>query len=1048
MDPRKNRPGHMRRTFNRMFALALVLWTVICAASYAYYVYDSTWHIRYLAHESAVQSIEKDMLYRHWAAQRGGVYVPEAGAPRRSPNRSNGGDRTITTSDGRRLMLLQPEAILREVHALGRDFTKIQGRYTSLRPVQSENAPDAWEIKALKGLEGGAGEFGEVVDLGGTEHYRLMVPMVIEQPCLACHGAQGYKLGDLRGGISASVPMSIFAPELHEHKASYTRLFGGIWLLGLIGVAAFTRFVRRRFDERETASESLRRNWEFTQSIIENEPECVNILGPGGLVKFMNRPGLAMFDADSLSQMFGQPFHQFVVPEHREAFISLNEKVFAGENGSLEFEMVGLKGTRRWLETYVVPLRDTDGTVESLLGITRDVTEHRRAEQSLRESESKFVSAFRSSPNAMAITAAADGVYFEVNDVFIKDTGYTRDEVIGHSSEELRVFVDHEDRERLLTQVRDRGSAYGVEMRFRVKSGEIRTGLISTTIITMEGRPHFLSTIVDITARKKIELALRESEERFRSIFDDSPIAIWEEDFSDVKRRFDELKAFGVTDMRSYLTGNPEEVAALAGRIKIREINNSSVALLGAASKEEVLRDLPRYFTDESLAVFKEEMIALFEGKTQFKSEISVLDVSGMEKLLDLTVAVQPGHEGTLAFVLVSFIDITEHRRLEQQLLQAQRIESVGRLAGGVAHDINNMLTPILGYAELLEYKLPSGDPMRDDLDEITSAAKRVRNLTRQLLAFARKQTLEMVRLDLNEVVTGFTRMLQMALQDNIVITVQPASLVRRVMGDKSQLEQVIMNLAVNAQDAMPSGGTFTLATRDIEVDEAHAATRPGMAPGPYVQLLAIDSGIGMDEATQMKIFDPFFTTKEAGRGTGLGLATVYGIVKQHGGYIEVRSRPGSGSTFVISLPVNDDHETKAAEIADTRQPQTGSETILVVEDQELVLRLVSLMLRGNGYHVLTAMSGGEALRTARAFEGTVHLVVSDVIMPDMNGKELFEELRKDRQDVQILYMSGYPADVISSQGVLDSGINFIRKPFGVQEFSAKVRQVLDSREA
>jgi two-component system cell cycle sensor histidine kinase/response regulator CckA len=367
----------------------------------------------------------------------------------------------------------------------------------------------------------------------------------------------------------------------------------------------------------------------------------------------------------------------------------------------------------------------------------------------------------------------------------------------------------------------------------------------------------------------------------------------------------------------------------------------------------------------------------------------------------------------------------------------------VGRLAGGIAHDINNMLMPILGYTEMLADKIPAGDDRREDLAEIASAATRVKEMTQRLLAFARKQTLDMAQLDLNAVVSGFSRMLRMTLRENIAIKMQLASAAGFIVGDRGQLEQVILNLAVNAQDAMPGEGTFTLTTGDAVIDSTYAASRPGLSPGAYVQLTAGDTGTGMNAETLSKIFDPFFTTKESGKGTGLGLAMVYGITKQHGGYIEVKSEQGGGTEFTILLPASH-ASAEDADVSPMAREQKGTETILVVEDQEQVLRLVSLMLGERGYRVLTALSGREALEKAGSFAGEIHLLATDVIMPQMNGKELYERLRAVRSGIKVLYLSGYSADVISSQGVLDSGVNFLRKPFSVHELTAKVRQVLD----
>jgi two-component system, cell cycle sensor histidine kinase and response regulator CckA len=879
MDHRKNEPVSMSRSFNLMLVLAVVLWTAVCAGSVAYHISDTKRHIASLARETTMESMEKDLLFRYWASGHGGVYVPVTETTPPNPYLSNMKERDITTPSGRQLTLMNPDSMSRQVHELGRNFTNVQGHLTSLKPLRPENAPDAWEAKALKTLEAGAKEFGEIADYQGQPHYRLMYPLSTVKSCLACHAAQGYRMGDLRGGISASVPLAAFASVSRDHITAEAKLFGGIWLLGLVAASLISPFVRRRVEEQEKAEETLRRNSAFTQSIIENEPECVKLLGPGGEVKFMNRAGLAMIDADSIDAVLGKPVQELVLPEHREAFIRLNERVFTGESGSLEFEMVGLKGSRRWLETHAVPLRDKAGKVESLLGITRDVTKRKRVELEL--------------INAL-----------KLNQTLIDSLPYPS------------VLIRYPGRTILAANrlAREHGAAVGR--------------------LCFEG--------------------------------------------------------FGLDD------------DAAQGR-----------HVCASCRADEMFKG--------GEAVITQELIAKERWWTVYWIPVDT------------------------ATYLHFSIDITERKKLEQQLLQAQKIESVGRLAGGIAHDINNMLTPILGYAEMLETKIPDGDDRREDLAEITGAANRVKEMTQQLLAFARKQTLDMRPLDVNMVISGFGKMLQRTLRENILIKLDLAPSIGTVLADERQLEQVILNLAVNAQDAMPKGGVLMISTKDVVLDLSFVESRPGSSPGRHVLIRVADTGMGMDSGTMARLFDPFFTTKESGRGTGLGLATVYGIIKQHKGYVDVQSEQLQGATFSLYLPVTEDAVESEAK-TEQGSLQQGSETILVVEDQEQVLRLVSLMLTRSGYRVLTALSGREALRTAESYAGEIHLVISDVIMPDLNGKELFEQLSEVRQGLAILYMSGYPADVISTHGALDSGINFLRKPFSVHELTAKVRQLLDSR--
>ena len=393
--------------------------------------------------------------------------------------------------------------------------------------------------------------------------------------------------------------------------------------------------------------------------------------------------------------------------------------------------------------------------------------------------------------------------------------------------------------------------------------------------------------------------------------------------------------------------------------------------------------------------------------------------------------------EGTL-------VDVTERRLLEEQFRQAQRMEAVGRLAGGIAHDFNNLLSAILSFSAFALAAVPEDSSLHDDLLEIHKAGERAASLTRQLLAFSRKQVLQPRVLDLNEVVRGLEPMLRRLLGENVELVTLLAQNLGRVKADPGQIEQVVMNLAVNARDAMPNGGKLVIETADIELDQAYAAQHAAARPGPHVLLSVTDSGHGMAEPTLARLFEPFFTTKGLGKGTGLGLATVYGIVKQSGGSIWVQSEPGRGTTFNIYLPRDLAVPLTAARPALLATQQPGTETILVVEDEESVRKLTQRILRGAGYTVLAAANGSDAMLTSERHEGPVHLLLTDVVMPQMSGRELAERLSQLRPTMRILYMSGYTDDAIVHHGVLEHGVHFIAKPFSATELRQKVRAILD----
>ncbi|MBA2251720.1 MAG: response regulator, partial [Nitrospirales bacterium] len=388
-------------------------------------------------------------------------------------------------------------------------------------------------------------------------------------------------------------------------------------------------------------------------------------------------------------------------------------------------------------------------------------------------------------------------------------------------------------------------------------------------------------------------------------------------------------------------------------------------------------------------------------------------------------------------------IDTTDRKQLEEQLRQAQKMEAIGQLAGGVAHDFNNLLTVISGYSELLQHHLSGDETLRRHAEQIKIAGDRATALTRQLLAFSRQQVLRPVVLDLNVVVTNLLQMLPRLIGEHIQLKTALDSQPTFVKTDPGQLEQVLLNLAINARDAMPDGGSLTIETSHVALDEAACRRLGTISPGLYVQLTVHDTGCGMDAATQTRIFEPFFTTKDLGKGTGLGLATVYGIITQSRGAISVDSATGRGASFAVYFPSEGGSEPPKDRTTLT-EPQTGWETVLVVEDQQSVRGFVRNLLMLNGYRVLEAADGPEAMKLCRQHPGEIQLVVTDLVMPGMSGRELAERIAKERPEVKVLYMSGYTDDSVVHAGVAQAGMAFLQKPFSPTAFTHKVREVLD----
>ena len=399
---------------------------------------------------------------------------------------------------------------------------------------------------------------------------------------------------------------------------------------------------------------------------------------------------------------------------------------------------------------------------------------------------------------------------------------------------------------------------------------------------------------------------------------------------------------------------------------------------------------------------------------------------------------------GRVSRVVGLIEDITAVRETEQQLRQAQKMEAIGQLAGGIAHDFNNLLVVIGGYTELIALDLESSHHVQQDLEQVKAAVDSAASLTHQLLAFSRRQILQPQILDLNRVLRRVEALLRRVIGENITLAMNLRSPIARVNADPAQIEQVIINLAVNARDAMPAGGRLTIETAEVELEDGYVARHRGAATGRHVMIAVTDTGVGMDEATQRRLFEPFFTTKPPGRGTGLGLATVYGVVKQSHGSVWVYSELGRGSTFKIFLPAT---AATTEALDDPRvpdQPSTGTETVLVTEDQQEVRSVIAATLRRQGYSVLLAPDADDAMAVSRNHSGPIHLLLSDVVLPGLSGRDLARRLLAERPDVRVLYMSGYTDDAIVHHGVLEAGLAFIQKPFTGDALLRKTRDVLD----
>ncbi|QXE87812.1 DUF3365 domain-containing protein [Geomonas nitrogeniifigens] len=787
----------------RRYALAIsFFWVLFIAVSLAWFYVQYRNNLFELAKAQARIAFEKDLLYRKWASQRGGVYVPVTPATPPNPYLSDIPERDIKTPSGKELTLINPAYMTRQVFELAETEKQIaKGHITSLNPIRGANAPDPWERKALEAFEKGEQEVSEVVSVEGHRFVRLMRPFKVESSCLRCHASQGYRKGDIRGGISVTVPLAIVSAGSSRILATTTAT---LLLMGIAGVGLILAGASRVSKDSARLEE---KNAELLHEVTERE---------------------------------------ITQEQLREQTVLLEEEV--AEREAAQEEAVANQRKLRLI---------MDSTHAAIYGI--DTT----------------------------------GRCTFANKTCLELTGYSLDELIGRNMHDT---IHH---------------------------------------TLPDGMP--------------------------------APVA--------------KCKIF-----RAYSEGE------------------------GCTVRDEVFWR---------------------KDGTSFPVEYSSYPIL---------------NDGVIEGAVISFLDVSERVKLEEQLRQAQKMEAVGQLAGGVAHDFNNILQVISGYGSILKLDERLDDRQQEEIDHILSAAEKAAQLTRGLLAFSRKQVITLSPVNLNDIVENVRKFLARIIGEDIHLKTTPSEAPLYVMADLGQLEQVLFNLATNARDAMPRGGVLAIETGSQVVESPLDQESGLIRPGSYAVLTVTDTGCGMSAETCKRIFEPFYTTKEISKGTGLGMAIVYGIVKQHNGFINVYSEPGHGTTFRIHLPIY--HAERVMDEESAKQaapPRGGSETILLAEDDEGVRNLVLSVLTRFGYRVIQAVDGQDAVEKYSAHRNEISMILMDLIMPRKNGKEAYDEIARLDPEVKVLYASGYTADFIKNRGVPEEGIDLIMKPIQPMELLRTVREVLDA---
>jgi PAS domain S-box-containing protein len=1314
------------------------------------------------ARAEASSALVQDGLYRRWINSVGGVYVHPSDTTPPNPQLASAPERDITTATGTPLTLVNAAYLMRLTHPGGAEEAGVRCRLTGLKPIRPENAPDPWETAALQSFGRGAGEVAEITTRGGVPVLRVMRPLVTERDCLACHAAQGHKLGDICGGLATSVPLAphYAAAARNDRTSLFTHALAA--LLGLAGLFVGRGKLRGALLARDRAHTALAESEHRSRQLIERLPLITVTCTFDGTITHAN-PALVELTGRPLTDAVGRNLFELYLPhEHRAAaeetfhrflksgalyasstgtlldreghqrtiawqharltdlrgdplgVTSLGEDITAraaedlhlrllsraveqspaivvitDAAGAIEYvnarftevtgfqphEVIGQNprmlssgdeppefygklwetivaghdwhgvfhnrrknGEHYWADARISPIRDNAGRVVRFVALQEDITERRRTEQALAESEQRFRTLIENAPVAIVVHSRNRCVY--ANASAIRLFGY--DEHVSVEGIDIHSHVLPSSLP--LVQERESHTAASgvhppVELDLRRRDGSHLVCESIASAITYGGAPAILALIVDVTERRQMLAALEESEARYRTLVEVAPVAI----FSLAEGRFtyanpgaarlfdfasphdlvgssiwqrvhadslavvtnlvtraeagaegglaevsflgrDHQRVICATTAVPVTIGRQSAVLALAVDIterkqlegalrenesRIRETLESTAAgyflldredrivhansaflqffeqptlaaacgrpfveLLPEAERHELSEHLLRlacgdefvggelrhrrgdgttaYFSFTAHLVREAEALAGCEGflldttpahaseeRYQMLFE-QMLDGFALSEIVcdeqgqpvDFRfLAINPAFERLVGQPAVAVVgrrireiypeidrkwierfgrvaltgepqafsdysaelglhleiaafrsadrrfaclvrDVTAKRQLEQQLLQAQKMEAVGQLAGGVAHDYNNILVAILMNLALLRNETNLRPETAESLIELEREAKRASSLTRQLLVFSRRQCVQPACVDFNDQLENTINMLRRLLGEHIAIVTRLAPNLPRILADPGMLDQVVMNLCVNARDAMPSGGSLELSTSRVELTAA-SPLRPEAHPGAFLLFAVHDTGTGMDAATRQRIFEPFFTTKEPGKGTGLGLATVFGIIKQHGGWIEVDSAPGQGSTFRIYLPfATDDQPPTPAPARPTTPPAGGRETILLAEDDAVARQTISLTLRRDGYRVLEARNVAEAVDLWKEHHAQIAALISDVIMPGgRNGFELAQQLHAERQDLSIILISGYSDDALRATSVVEGAI-YLSKPF------------------
>ncbi len=934
--------GSERLNVLKIMIILCICWVVMITGFLFWEINNQKQSINDLAIVEARASFNKDLAYRRWSAGHGGTYVPVTKTTPPNPYLKHIEERDIFTPSGKALTLVNPAYMTRQVHELGQIQYGTKGHITSLNPLRPENRPDAWEADALRAFEKNVDEIHAISRIDGNEYLRLMRPLYTEKKCLKCHFDQGYKLGDLRGGISVSVPIEpyrIIARKNIQNLALVHLMIGSIGIIALIFGGLL---LNRKEKDRSVALASERKSSQRFYAIFEQAAVGVALVETetGGYVRINQK--FCDIVGYSEEEMKQYTFMKLTHQEDLQQGIEQMEDLKSGEirEFTLEKRYFHKNGTTVWVSLTVSPMWKPGETPDYHIAIVKDITERKQAEAKL---------------------------IFELK----------LNEAIAHTSKGI------------VAQEYDIKKVSDITLKSALKLTDSHHGFASfIDKNTFENVGHTLTDMFGSQCRV----------EDLKIVF---PIG---ED-----GKYGGLWGHALNERKGFFTNTPNAHPSSKGTPE-GHIPIKNYLAVPVVMEEDLLG-----------------MIALSNSEREYTD----LDLFSIERLAELFALAIHRHQYE-----------TERIDMEQNLRQLQKNEAIGALAGGIAHDFNNILFPIVGFAELLTDDIPKDSPLRESVDEILIGANRAKDLVKQILTFSRQTEQEIKPLKPHLVIKEVVKLIKATIPATIEIRPEIDNKCRTLMADPTQIHQIAMNLITNAYHAMAdSGGKLKVVLKNVDLDEFGEDL--SLVAGPQVLLSVRDTGSGMTPGTLEKIFDPYFTTKPKDKGTGLGLSVVYGIVKNYGGEIQVKSSPGKGSEFNIYFPAYES-DPALEQDSKTEPVQPGNENILLIDDEEPILRLEQTLLERLGYTVDTARNGEEALKTLTTRPNFFDLVITDMTMPKMTGDILTREIKKISPKLPVIICTGFSEKLTQEMAEVLGVSAILTKPIIKTELARAIRNVLD----